>query len=383
MDVRLVGAVQRADLGDVHTALGEGAGLVQTDHVDPGQALDGRQLLHQALLAAEPDDADREGDRGEQDQALGDHRDDAADRAGHRLLEVVLLDDQLADDEPDRRRHHHPGHVLEDRADAAAELGLDEGEAGRLLGELGGVRLAADLGGGERPASGDDEAARHHRVAGPLDHRVCLAGQQRLVDLQAVGLGDRAVDDGLVPGAQLDQVAEDDLRDGDLGGGPVAPYGRFGLADHREAVQGLLGAPLLDDADPGVGDDHEAEEAVLDRRDEQHDHPEHADDQVEPGEDVRADDLGDGAGRADRYVVDLAAGDPLGDLGGRQPARWRGRLRGLYGVRLLTGGIECPLRHDSDRTGGREGSPAGNRKFRPGEDRNGPTVVRAVDQGAR
>ena len=82
--VRLVRAVERAQLGDVHAALGEGAGLVEADHVDAGQALDGGQLLHQALLAAEPDDTDREGDGGEQDEALGDHRDDAADRAGDR-----------------------------------------------------------------------------------------------------------------------------------------------------------------------------------------------------------------------------------------------------------------------------------------------------------
>ena len=104
------------------------------------------------------------------------------------VLEVVVLDDQLADDQADRGRDHHPGHVLEDRGDAGAQLGVDEREAGRLLGELGRVRLAADLRGGEGAAARDDEAAGHHRVAGLLDDRVGLAGEQRLVDLQAVGL---------------------------------------------------------------------------------------------------------------------------------------------------------------------------------------------------
>ena len=147
-------------------------------------------------------DADREGDGGEQDQALGDHRDDAADGPGDGVLEVVVLDDELADDQADRGRDHHPGDVLEDRGDAAAQLGVDEGEAGRLLGELRGVGLAAHLGRGERAAARDDEAAGHHRVAGLLEDRVGLTGEQRLVDLQAVGLDDLAVDDDLVAGAR-------------------------------------------------------------------------------------------------------------------------------------------------------------------------------------
>lgn len=240
------------------------------------------------------------------------------------------------------------------------------------------------------PPCGDHEAAGHHGVAGPFQYRVGLAGEQRLVDLQVVGLGDRAVHDGLVAGAQLDEVAEDDLGGGDLGRDPVAAHRGFRLADHREAVQGLLGPPLLDDADAGVGDDHEAEEAVLDRRDEQHDQPEHADDQVEPGEDVGADDLADGAGRADGYVVDLAAGDPLGDLGGGQPA-WvhgrggqldrvdrielgpgvdHGRTRMAGGAAcfggLLAEGMGCPLRHGSDGTGGWSDSPTGRSEDQTG-----------------
>ena len=101
---------------------------------------------------------------------------------------------------------------------------------------------------------------------GCLEDRVGLAGQQRLVDLQAVGLQHLAVDDDLVAGPELDDVAEHDLGGGDLGGDPVAPDAGPGLADDRQGVQGLLGAQLLDDADAGVGDDHEAEQAVLDRR---------------------------------------------------------------------------------------------------------------------
>ena len=49
------------------------------------------------------------------------------------------------------------------------------------------------------------------RSPGLLEHRVGLAGQQRLVDLQAVGLGDLTVHHALVAGAEFDQVPEHDL----------------------------------------------------------------------------------------------------------------------------------------------------------------------------
>ena len=48
--------------------LGEGAGLVEADDVDPGEPLDGGQLLHQDPLAGQAHAADGEGDAGEQDQ---------------------------------------------------------------------------------------------------------------------------------------------------------------------------------------------------------------------------------------------------------------------------------------------------------------------------
>ncbi len=83
--------VERADLGQPHAVLGERAGLVRADDVDPGQALDRRQLLHQALALPEPDHADREGDAGEQDEALGHHRHERGDHAADRVVERRCL----------------------------------------------------------------------------------------------------------------------------------------------------------------------------------------------------------------------------------------------------------------------------------------------------
>ncbi len=48
-------------------------------------------------------------------------------------------------------------------------------------------------------------------VADLLVDWVGLAGQQRLVDLEALGLDDAAVDDDLVARSELDDVVEDDL----------------------------------------------------------------------------------------------------------------------------------------------------------------------------
>ena len=67
-------------------------GLVGAHDVDAGQALDGAELLDEAALAAEADDADGEGDAGQQHEALGDHGDDAGDRAADGVGEALVVD---------------------------------------------------------------------------------------------------------------------------------------------------------------------------------------------------------------------------------------------------------------------------------------------------
>ena len=212
-----------------------------------------------------------------------------------------------------------------------------------LLGELGGVRLAADLGGGERAAAGDDEAAGHHRVAGLLER----PGRPRrsAATRRSPGCRPRR------PRRRRRPCRRGRARPGRRGRSrrwrsrrPSPSRRTVGLASPMTArlsrvflarsswmmpmpVLAMITKPkrlswigatnsMITQSTPMIG--------------------------VEPGEDVGADDLGGGAGGADGYVVDLAAGDPLGDLGGRSARRWRGRRRGRYGVRLLTGGIELP-----------------------------------------
>jgi hypothetical protein len=100
-----------------------------------------------------------------------------------------------------------------------------------------------------------------------------------------------AVHRDLLAGAEQHDVVDHQLP---WAHGPldaVAPDLGPGLADHREAVERPLRAPLLHAADHGVGDDDHAEERDLPWPHDHHDHEEGADDGVEAGEDVGARDL--------------------------------------------------------------------------------------------
>ena len=65
--------------------VGQGAGLVDAQHVHPGQALDGGQLLHQDVAPGQGDRGHAEGDTGQQHQPLRDHAHQRRDRPGERL----------------------------------------------------------------------------------------------------------------------------------------------------------------------------------------------------------------------------------------------------------------------------------------------------------
>ena len=138
-------AVERPQLGQAHAALGERAGLVEADRVDPGQALDRGQFLDQALRGrAGP----RRPRRRPRSAAPAPRAPSARCRRPSRVSAGPSR--SSADDSwlmiSRAGRDHQPGDELEDRVDAAAQLGVDQGEPAGLLGELRGVRLAADLG---------------------------------------------------------------------------------------------------------------------------------------------------------------------------------------------------------------------------------------------
>ncbi|SHP64192.1 Uncharacterised protein [Mycobacteroides abscessus subsp. abscessus] len=161
-----------------HPVLGEGPGLVGAHRIDPGQPLDSRQLLHQALAPPQPNHADRKGDRRHQHQALGHHRDERAHHAQHRFLPAVIGGEQLGVNDQRARRQQQIGDELQNLVDTVAQLGVHQGELGGFLGELGRVGLPPHFGGPVRTAAGHHEATRKHlRTNGLLDG-IGLAGQQ-------------------------------------------------------------------------------------------------------------------------------------------------------------------------------------------------------------
>ena len=100
----------------------------------------------------------------------------------------------------------------------------------------------------------------------------------------------------LVARAQADEVVEHDLLDRDLDGLAVAYHHRARRAEHREPVEGALGAVLLT-IPMRRCDQHQSEERILDRSDDQDDDEHRPEDGVEAGEDVRP-----AISRSDRLV---------------------------------------------------------------------------------
>ena len=192
----------------------------------------------------------------------------SADRGQEHLAEAVA-----ADQDPERKGQRRES---EDRA------GEPAGEARHLAKQRRGQRLdlrqqladAADLGG---RAGGDDDAGAlavgherarvGHRGSGrraaprrrpgrSLLDRQRLAGQRRLLDLQALGLDQAQIGGHPVARLQEHDVARHQLL-GRYGEAlAAADHDRLGRQHVPDGVERLLGLALLDVADHGIDHDH-------------------------------------------------------------------------------------------------------------------------------
>ena len=115
--------------------------------------------------------------------------------------------------------------------------------------------------------------------------------------------------------------SRDDLLDRDLALGAVTDDGRARCVEHGEPIERALRAVLLHDADQRVRDQHDTEQCVLDRADEQDDDEHRAEDGVEPRENVGPRDLAKGSARPLVGRVHLTAPDAIGNLRVGQPVR--------------------------------------------------------------
>ncbi len=195
-------------------ALREGPRLVEAHDVDTRQAFDRGELLDQHLAARQRDRRDREGHAREQDEALRHHAHDAGHRRAQRLLDRIVA--QLAPHEQRGGRNQGPHDEAQDQVDAVHELRAREREAPRLDRELARVRVGTDPCRLEPPAPRDDDASRQDLVAVHLGHRVALAGQERLVDLEALVRVHDAVGRHLITGREHHEIVEHDLFDARL-----------------------------------------------------------------------------------------------------------------------------------------------------------------------
>jgi hypothetical protein len=207
------GAVGHATQGDA--ALGEGAGLVEAQHVHPTQCLDGGGVADQRAACRQPASGGQFRHGGDKRQAFGYRRDGEANRPAQRLhkrtaAKQVHRDQRRAGRDGQRQypggqraqSHFHPGQrrvpVMQPRGPAG--LGARPRRHHYRDSVTGGhdrplVEHAVPLG-----------QVRGDRGRSGLCHHCGLAGQAGLVDLQAAGADDPAVRRHGVTGMELDQV---------------------------------------------------------------------------------------------------------------------------------------------------------------------------------
>src|SRR5665811_2211266 len=179
----LLGDTVGDDVGDLGFALGQGAGLVHHDGVDPCRGLQGGRVLEQDPAPGSQTRADHDRRRCGQSQRVRAGDDHHGDREEHRRLhagpggqpdqERRGTTDQGDQDQPERRpvREPLPGSL------GVLRL-LDHGDD---LGQCG-VRTDLRRPGPQRPG-GVDRGADHLRTRS-LGHGHALPGHHRLVDLR-------------------------------------------------------------------------------------------------------------------------------------------------------------------------------------------------------
>ena len=305
--------------------LGQRARLVEAERVDGGQRLDRVQLLHQRAAARQPQSRHAVGQRGEQDQALGDERDEPGDRDLDRLVEAAAL---LAerDDQHHAERHGHADEHVEQQVQRPLQRRVGMAELPRLPGDALGVAVRADRLDGVGARALRRRTSRSERVAARARDGPRLAGQDRLVERETPDVGELPVGDDLVTGLHANEVALHDLLDLHHARLAVAHDRRVRRDERGQPVERPLGAQLLPDADAGVGDHDEEEERVAPVGEEQGHDAESDEHDVERRQHVRADDAG-GRPAGGRLAI-APLGEPPRGLLLRQTGH-RPRLSGL------------------------------------------------------
>ena len=305
---------------------GERAGLVEADHVDVVEGLDGVDVLHDRSGAGDAQRADGGDDGHRQQQPNGDHGGDGRGRGLERLAEPAVLEVEL-DEERGREEEGEEQQHAQQAPEAQHQRrgpSHDLTRGGRQPHHVG---LGADALRLVVAVAGHAEAARVELGAGSARDRLRLAGQQRLVELGAVR-DQRPVRHDLVAGHQMQQVALDDLLRGDGALDSVADHGRLWRGERAKAAQPPGRDELLQRGDGDVGgDDGADEEAVAELADGDQREDHRAERDVEEGQRVAADDVAVAA-LAGAVDVGAALGSAARRLLRAQPRARRARSLG-------------------------------------------------------
>ena len=243
-----------------HIPLGEGAGLIQAQHIHMGQALQGKQVLRQHPGSCQLGYPHRQTDGDQQHQPLGEHPQQAGGGGGHRVKhrrspQEICLEKQ---EQPQRRDQEggKAGHLPH----GGQQLRVTGRCRPGLLGEPGGIVVRPHplhLG---HAGTGDDHTFGKQHLSRRFPHRDGLPSEQGLVCLN-LAFQHQGIRRDLHPALQGDHVPQHQLLHRELPE-TAAPQGAgFGRGQHGDLLHQLFRMELLDDADDGVqGDDQDEQE---------------------------------------------------------------------------------------------------------------------------
>ena len=277
------------------------------------ERLDGVGPLYQRALVGDAHRAQRIGHHDHQKEA---GRRQAEDHRGrlYALQQVLVAVDELVDGDEDAEEGHdqqqHPHHQV----DFALQRSLLAGELAGALHQLVGEAGVADLLRLIDQLAGQRIAAGQNLIAGALGRRVSFASQQRLVEVGRA-LHHRPVNDGLIAGAEHQQVVLHHRGRIDLLLLAIADHRGLGPGQQRDLVQRALGPHLLHCADDRVEQgDSRGEKGVARAAQQQQDQAQREEHQVEEGQQIVFGDLRVGATGFGLGHVDQTLGGPLRDL---------------------------------------------------------------------
>ncbi len=229
------------DVGEHGLALGDGAGLVQHDHVELVCGLQRFRGADEdaglgALSGTDHDgqwrgEAERAGTRDDQ------HRDRGHQREGQRGRRSGHEPHCERDDgDGDHGRHEIGGSGV----GQALDRGLGCLRLPHQPNDLGEHRVRADLGRADPQRAGAVDRRSDHGVAGPFGHRHRLAGDHRFVHGRGSGQHGR-VDGDLLPGTNHHLITHDDVLDGDFGLDAIANDARGARLQAEQGLDRLTG----------------------------------------------------------------------------------------------------------------------------------------------